>query len=134
VNAGITSTTAAVMASGVAFGSLGSMLGNSAPQSCLNSVNTVQLLLLLPMFEVFLPQAVFSFIQSMNFSLIDFGFIPFLDYTSDNDYISVFASTQEDSYLYLIGLESGSCIPNLVLMAVMSLLIPFAHLLLAPFY
>ena len=70
----------------------------------------------------------------MNFSLIDFSFIPFLDFTSDNEYMSVFTSIQEDSYLYSIGLESGSCIPNLVSMGMMFLVIPLVHLLLALLY
>jgi hypothetical protein len=88
----------------------------------------LQLILLLPLIGAYLPYDVLLYIRGLNFSLFDFG-IPFtiIDYSS-------FEFDQPDTYLYLIGLEYGSSMINILNITFTFLLVPILHLLLTPIY
>ena len=91
---------------------------NSSFQSSLAMINSIQLLLLLPLIGSYLPQNVIQFIWAMKFSLLNFDFMSKLKVNYVRNLIDF---DQNNSSLYLIGLESGSSGVNAYFIAGFSL-------------
>ena len=108
--------------------------GSSQQHSIFNAVNTLQLLLLLPLVGTYLPISVYDFIRSMQTSLINFDFIPYKDSLTSHGFLSKFMFEQEDPYLSHIGIETSSCVVNLTNAASIFCLIILLHLLVAVLY
>jgi hypothetical protein len=96
------------MVAGIGLNLANSVLGGAAPQSSLNTMNTVQLILLLPLVGAYMPVNVITFITGMNFSLLNFDFISLQENPLSQKEISEISFYQKDPYLNLIGFESGS--------------------------
>ena len=95
-----------------------SIWSNSSFQSSLAMINSIQLLLLLPLIGSYLPQNVIQFIWAMKFSLLNFDFLSKLKVNYVRNLIDF---DQSNSSLNLIGLESGSSGVNAYFIAGFSL-------------
>lgn len=91
-------------------------------------INAVQLLLLLPLIGAYLPLSVVDFIRGMSVSLFDVEFLNLSENPETRDSVSGISFDQTDPYLYLIGLESGSSIINILAVAGLFILIPIMHI------
>ena len=124
-----TATTAmtSILGAGVGINLINAVLGSSSPQASLNMVNAVQLLLLLPLIGSYLPIDIIQFIRSMNFSLFDFEFLSLEGNPETEDDVSNVSFEQKNPFLYLIGLESGSSMINLVAVCGLFSIVPVIH-------
>jgi hypothetical protein len=110
---------------GVAVNILNSIAGDASHRSTLSMINTVQLLLLLPLIGKYLPIAVYDFIVSMSFSLFNFNFLKTDEIA--NSLTKNLDFEQQNVYLNDIGFESGSSIINAISLALAGILIPVIH-------
>ena len=93
-------------------------LSTSTLQSSLAMINSIQLLLLLPLIGSYMSENFIGFIWAMKFALLSFDF---LNEFKANYVKNLFEFEQNNSYLNLIGLESGSSGVNAYFIAGFSL-------------
>jgi hypothetical protein len=127
-------TTIAILITGIGLNLLNSLLGNSSPQSSLSMLNTIQLILLLPLVGAFMPKNVVDFIRGLSLTLLNFELFNFRDSLFTFCKIPEISVEQTYPYLYLIGFESGSCLINLCAAIGLFIVIPFIHTLIIPIY
>jgi len=99
----------------------------SSPQALWIMVNQFQLLMLLPLTDVFVPKDIEDYFTGMSFLSFDFNFIPFSATPLLNSMFSYFGFEQEDEYLKEIGIEYGSSILNQSSLVFMILLLMLLH-------
>jgi hypothetical protein len=126
--------TIAILITGIGLNLLNSLLGNSSPQSSLSMLNTIQLILLLPLVGAFIPKNVVNFIRGLNLTLLNFEFFDFRYSIFIFLEIPEISVAQTHPYLYLIGLESGSCFMNSFNIIGLFMIIPFIHMLIVLIY
>jgi cysteine-rich repeat protein len=135
-----TTETAAVVGMGTAVSAgaginvLSAVMTNSSPQSTLSMVNQIQLFLLLPMINAFVPTNIINVIIGMSVSLFSFDFIPIEKVSFLEDILEKLNYEQASDYLNLIGFESGSTLVNIKGTILVLLLIIFIHFLIIPCY
>ena len=91
---------------------VGWILSSGSIQSIFSLINKVQLILLLPMIPQSMSNSVVNFIASLNFSLLNFGFL-LNSNSSGVGSISNGSYSQSNSYLAKINLVSGSGLINI---------------------
>lgn len=91
-------------------------------------LNTVQLLLLLPLIPKYMPQRIIEFMFGMSMCLGTFSFIKFASIFFISDALNWFSVSQSNSYLDVIGLNSQSSFVNTYSMLGFMLVIPFIHM------
>ena len=74
-NAGYTTTS--VIAGGAALSSASLILVGGSSQGLFSAVNMFQILLLFPLFRLFLPTIIMKFYESLDWTLFSFNFISF---------------------------------------------------------
>jgi hypothetical protein len=84
------------MVAGIGLNLANSVFRRGAPQSSLNTINTVQLILLLPLVGAYMPVNVITFITGMNFSLLNFDFISLQENPLFQKKISEISFNQKD--------------------------------------
>jgi cysteine-rich repeat protein len=123
-----------VLGAGIGLNLATALLGGASPQASLNMVNSIQLLLLLPLIGAYIPRNIIDFIRGMNFSLFDFDFLSLEGNPETKEEVSNLSFEQDNPYLYLIGLESGSWMVNLLAITGLFSVIPLVHLIIIPLY
>jgi hypothetical protein len=68
-------TTISILITGIGLNLLNSLIGNSSPQSSLSMLNTIQLILLLPLVGAFIPKNVIDFLRGLKLTLLNFEFL-----------------------------------------------------------
>jgi hypothetical protein len=68
-------TTISILITGIGLNLLNSLIGNSSPQSSLSMLNTIQLILLLPLVWAFIPKNVIDFLRGLKLTLLNFEFL-----------------------------------------------------------
>lgn len=101
----------AVIVAGMVFNVITAVASSSSPQSSLTMLNSVQLILLLPLIGTYLSANTLDFIRGMKFCLFSFDLMPESLFSSTKSYVNF---EQNNTYLYLIGLESGSTLLNII--------------------
>ena len=81
-------------------------------------LNSVQLILLLPLIGAYLSPNSLDFIRGMKIWLFNFDFISF-KFLQSNNVDNILDFDQNNSYLNLIGLESGSSALNIIQLQVL---------------
>ena len=127
----MTTSMVTVIETGIGINFINSILGSSSIRISLHMLNAVRMLLLLPLIDSYLPLDTIQFIRSMSFSSFDFEF---LSLESNSDIKDDLLFEQKNSFLYLIGLKSGSWIINLISVSVLLLLILMVHVMVIPIY
>ena len=112
---------------GVAASTAVSVLSMSSPQAVWIMGNQFQLLMLLPLTEVFVPKDIEDYFTGMSFLSFDLSFIPFSATPLINSVFSYFEFEQEDEYLQEIGMQYGSSILNQFSMIFMISLLMILH-------
>ena len=102
-----------IVTSALNFASL-LVAGTASTASIFNGINQMQLMLLIPLFRVYLPIEVLAFYYQISWTLFSFNFMnsdkaPILNYIS-----SYFSNDQPDDKLNLIGVEDTSIIIDLM--------------------
>ena len=92
----------AVIAAGMVFNIITALWSSSSPQSSLTMLNSVQLILLLPLIGAYLSPNALDFIRGMKFCLLNFDFLS-LNFLKSNGAESFIQFDQDNPYLYLIG-------------------------------
>ena len=81
-------------------------------QSLFSSANQLQLLMMLPLFRIYMPKAVIGFYFKIGWAMFGLDFLKFDIWPGYNTVSSTFSTTQSDQYLYLIGIEDSSSLMN----------------------
>ena len=129
----VTYSSGSLIVAGSFLNIITSICSNSSPQSSMTMLNSVQLILLLPLIGSYLSPNVLDFIRGMKFCLLSLDFLSManVDINNVNSYIDF---EQSNSYLYLIGLKSGSSGVNIFWIAGISILLPIIHGVISIFY
>lgn len=91
-------------------------------------LNTIQLLLLLPLVPKYMPQKIIDFMYGISICLGTFQFIKFGSITVISQILDWFSIAQGNSYLGVIGLDSESSFVNTYSSLGFMMIIPFLHL------
>ena len=92
-------------------------------------LNAIQLILLLPLIGAHMPKNVLAFIRGLSFSMLDFDYFSLVD--PHNDSKNSLDFDQDNTYLYLIDLESGSTLVNTMDQIGILMLVPAFHSIIA---
>ena len=92
--------------------------GSSGSTSSFGMMNQLQLVILIPMLRTYLPDKIYNYLKSMSTSLFNINFLPTSDSSSFVSFQSLFDYNQQDSYLKLLGLTSGSAFVNILNLSV----------------
>ena len=92
--------------------------GSSGSTSSFGMMNQLQLVILIPMLRAYLPDKIYNYLKSMSTSLFNINFLPTSDSSSFVSFQSLFDYNQQDSYLKLLGLTSGSAFVNILNLSV----------------
>lgn len=116
---------------GVSMSSMVALTSSSGSSSAsFGMVNQLQMIILLPLLDSFIPQKIMDFIKAMSDSLFQMDFLP----TEDSSFMETvnenFDFFQFNLYLYVLGLESGSAVVNVINLAIVTFLISFIHVIL----
>ena len=87
---------------------------SSGSTSSFGMMNQLQLVILIPMLKTYLPDKIYNYLKSMSTSLLNINFLPTSDSSSFIDFQAMFDYNQQDSYLKLLGLTSGSAFVNIL--------------------
>ena len=87
---------------------------SSGSTSSFGMMNQLQLVILIPMLKTYLPDKIYNYLKSMSTSLFNINFLPTSDSSSFIDFQAMFNYNQQDSYLKLLGLTSGSAFVNIL--------------------
>ena len=90
---------------------LSSLVSQGAPNRMFESINQLQLLMLLPLLGVYLPIKVIDYIKSLFSSLISFG-LEYEDIKGVDNLYSYLHHPQPNEMLDYLGFESGSTLVN----------------------
>lgn len=111
-----------------------SIITKTSYQSIFSSFNFVQIMLLIPLTEVYLPLKVTRLIEAMNPALLSFYYLDCEDASLKSDMLGECSYAQPNSVLSFIGVESGSTLINIHVVIIILILIVITHLLVLPFY
>jgi hypothetical protein len=107
-----------------------SLISSSSMNSVWSMINQFQLLLLLPLTQVYMSNAVVDYLVGMDFTMFSFRFLPIsgIVNTTENELIN-FHIMQEKEYFSDIGLISQSTIINNISLTFMFLIIIVIHMI-----
>ena len=106
----------------------------ASTQSSFGMMNQIQLLITLPLIGIYIPDTIFDYIKSMNSSLFNPSFLPTDNSQSIIDLKSYFKFEQKNSYLFLLGLQDGSALVNIISISWIVGAVVFIHILLLIIY
>ena len=86
----------------------------SSSSNSFGMINQIQLVIILPLIGAYIPEKIYDYLKSMNASLFNPNFTPTSNSSSTNSFKSLFDFKQQNSYLYLLQLNSGSAFVNIV--------------------
>ena len=91
---------------------------SGGPTSSFGMMNQLQLVILIPILGTYLPTKIYNYLKSMNTSLFNIDFLPTSNSGSFIDFKGLFDYNQQNSYLKLLGLTSGSALVNILNLSV----------------
>ena len=118
---------------GVASSVVSSSVSGGSPQGAWAMINQLQILILLPLMIDNFNSKVRDYILSMDFALFSFDFIS-LNGLIPHDSKKALNFDQQNEYLGIMGLESGSALKNNFGLLLMITILAFFHLFLWPLY
>ena len=107
---------------------------SSSSSNSFGMLNQIQLVILLPLIGAYIPQKIYDYLKSMNTSLFNMNFLPTSNSESTISLKSVFDFKQPNSYLYLLQLNSGSSLVNILDLTTTVGFVIAAHILLLIIY
>ena len=87
---------------------------SSSSSNSFGMINQIQLVIIFPLIGPYLPQKIYDYLKSMSTSLFNLDFLPTSNSESTISFKSLFDYKQQNSYLYLLKLESGSAFVNIL--------------------
>lgn len=75
-----------------------------------------------------MPADVIQYLVGLSLSLLNLNFLPLNKIPGIGFIFEIFSQEQQNSYLYLLGFESGSAVINMLSIFGFSLLIPIIHI------
>jgi hypothetical protein len=84
----------------------------SSPQAAFSMINALQLVLLLPLIGTYLPDQVVQFIIGLDIVMLNPSIISLNNISKKNNWISQLSKTQENEFLYEIGVKTSSTAVN----------------------
>jgi hypothetical protein len=106
----------------------------TSPQGVWSSINFLQLLMLIPLSEAYLPNNVLNYLYGVDFTLFSLSFIPIEKISVLNDIFDYFKCDQQNENLKSMGLNSCSSIINHFQFTLILILIILIHILLSILY
>jgi hypothetical protein len=125
---------AAALLLGISSSVLTAMMSSGSSSSSFGMMNQLQLIIVLPLLGSYIPFKVMDFIKAMNDSMFTFGFIPSENTTLVNYIDEKYSFDQPNTYLFLLQLESGSAIVNVVNLLITIFTFITIHLLILCLY
>jgi cysteine-rich repeat protein len=120
---------------GVSMSSMTALTSSSSSSSSsFGMVNQLQMIILLPLLDTFIPQKIMDFIKAMSDSLFKMEFLPTDDSAFLDSVNEKFDFFQYNLYLYVIGLESGSAVVNVINLLIVTFMILVVHSMLSLIY
>ena len=86
----------------------------SSSSNSFGMINQIQLVIIFPLIGPYLPQKIYDYLKSMSTSLFNLNFLPTSNTESIISFKDVFDFKQQNSYLYLLELKSGSAFVNIL--------------------
>ena len=77
-------------------------------------INQIQLVIIFPLIGPYLPQKIYDYLKSLSTSLFNLNFLPTSNTESTISFKALFDFKQQNSYLYLLELKSGSAFVNIL--------------------
>jgi cysteine-rich repeat protein len=103
-----------IIASGAFVNFLTILLSVGSSQSLFSGTNQLQLMLLLPLFRLYMPKPIVDFYRELSWTLMSFDFLK-VDFWPGVQFVSKsFSKEQSDPYLNLIGISNYSSIMNVM--------------------
>ena len=102
--------------------------------SSFGMMNQLQLVILIPILRTYLPTKIYNYLKSMNTSLFNIDFLPTSNSGSFIDFKGLFDYNQQNSYLKLLGLTSGSALVNILNLTVTVGCILWLHIVILIIY
>ena len=87
---------------------------SSSSSNSFGMINQIQLVIIFPLIGPYIPQKIYDYLKSMSTSLFNLNFLPTSNAESTISFKSLFESKQQNSYLYLLELKSGSAFVNIM--------------------
>ena len=87
---------------------------SSASSNSFGMMNQIQLVIIFPLIGPYLPEKIYDYLKSMSTSLFNLNFMPTSNTESTISFKSLFDYKQQNSYLYLLQLQSGSAFVNIL--------------------
>lgn len=86
----------------------------SSGSSSYGMLNQIQLVILLPLLQTYMPDKLYDYLKSMKAGLFNGDFLPTEDSNTFTDFKNMFDFPQVHTYLKLLGLSSGSAFVNIL--------------------
>ena len=87
---------------------------SSSSSNSFGMINQIQLVIIFPLIGPYLPEKIYEYLKSMSTSLFNLNFLPTSNTESTISFKSMFDYKQQNSYLYLLQLKSGSAFVNIL--------------------
>ena len=87
---------------------------SSASSNSFGMMNQIQLVIIFPLIGPYLPEKIYDYLKSISTSLFNLNFMPTSNTESTISFKSLFDYKQQNSYLYLLQLKSGSAFVNIL--------------------
>ena len=121
-------TTQAMIGTIMAIALANSAVNLSSPIGIWSIVNLFQMLMLLILTGAFIPTTVKEYLSGMNFVLLNFDFIPFIDVPLVSDLYQWMKFGQKNDNLKDIGVDNGSTTVNNISFLAIILILAIMHI------
>jgi hypothetical protein len=122
------------MASGALVNFILILISAGSSQSLFSAANQLQLLLLLPLFRLYMPKPIVGFYRELSWTLFSLDFLK-IDIWPGIELVSnTFSKNQSDPYLNLIGIKDYSSIMNVMPLLFMISAFVIAHIFIGLLY
>ena len=106
-------------------------IGSGSSSGIFSGINQMQLLLLIPLFRIYLPIEILQFYCQLNWTLFSFSFMNLDSIPSFNFISSYFGGEQTDDNLYTIGVVDKSILVNMLSPFILFVLTAIAYSVIA---
>ena len=87
---------------------------SSSSSNSFGMINQIQLVIIFPLIGPYIPEKIYDYLKSMSTSLFNLNFLPTSNTESTISFKDLFDFKQQNSYLYLLELKSGSAFVNIL--------------------
>ena len=107
---------------------------SSSSSNSFGMINQIQLVIILPLIGAYIPEKIYDYLKSMSASLFNLNFIPTSNSDSTTSFKALFDFKQQNSYLYLLQLNSGSAFVNILDLTTTVGFVIWAHIAICVLY